>query len=308
MDEKYEFIVNPQARSGRGRKLWEKIEAELKKRKTDYRVHMTAGKGHAGEIAGALSSSDEKCTIVVMGGDGTINEVLNGIVFSENVTLGYIPIGSSNDFARGMGIPKKLEKALDVVLFPQKVIQMDVGKLYTGGKTMFFGVSSGIGFDASVCHKVSVSRWKNMLNRLHLGKLTYAVVALERLLRDKPVRAEVILEDGRKYTFEKMFFAAFMNLPCEGGGFRFCPDALPDDGVLDVFLVSGISKLKILFLLPAVYLGARLNCRGITRLRCRYLELKTEKPMTVHTDGETYTGCREMEVQLHGRKLKVIAG
>ena len=112
MDEKYEFIVNPQARSGRGRKLWEKIEAELKKRKTDYRVHMTAGKGHAGEIAGALSSSDEKCTIVVMGGDGTINEVLNGIVFSENVTLGYIPIGSSNDFARGMGIPKKPEKAL----------------------------------------------------------------------------------------------------------------------------------------------------------------------------------------------------
>lgn len=308
MGERYEFIINPQARSGRGKKIWDQIEPELKRRKTNYDVHITERKGQAGEIAAGLSGSGEQCTVVVVGGDGTVNEVINGIAFSENVILGYIPVGSSNDFARGLGLPKTAEKALEVVLSPKKIIRMDVGEISGGSKTMLFGVSGGIGFDASVCYTVSVSRWKSVLNRLKLGKLSYAVVALGRLLRDKPVRAEILLENGRKHVCQRMIFAAFMNLPCEGGGFRFCPEAEPDDGLLDVFLVSGISKLKILFLLPAAYLGRPLNYRGITRLRCRKLKVLTERPVIVHTDGETVTGWKEAVIQLRAGSLRVIAG
>lgn len=230
MGARYEFIVNPQARSGRGKKIWERMEPELKRRNIDFGVHITKKKGHAGKIADRLSAPGQQRTIVVMGGDGTVNEVLNGLNISENITLGYIPVGSGNDFARGLGIPEKPEKALRTVLSPKKIVRMDVGVLSDGVRTRRFGVSGGMGFDASVCHAVSVSRWKKILNRLHLGKLTYAVVAVGTLLRNKPVRAELTMESGKKQVFDRLVFAAFMNLPCEGGGFRFCPDAAPDDG------------------------------------------------------------------------------
>ena len=308
MGARYEFIVNPQARSGRGKKIWERMEPELKRRNIDFGVHITKKKGHAGKIADRLSAPGQQRTIVVMGGDGTVNEVLNGLNISENITLGYIPVGSGNDFARGLGIPEKPEKALRTVLSPKKIVRMDVGGLSDGVRTRRFGVSGGMGFDASVCHAVSVSRWKKILNRLHLGKLTYAVVAVGTLLRNKPVRAELTMESGKKQVFDRLVFAAFMNLPCEGGGFRFCPDAAPDDGALDVFLVAGIPKIKILFLLPSAYLGGRLNYRGITRIRCRNLRITAENAMVVHTDGETDTGWEKAEAGLLGEKLKVIAG
>lgn len=308
MSARYEFIVNPQARSGRGKKIWERMEPELKRRKIDFDVYITEKKGHAGEIAGRLSGPGQQRTIVVLGGDGTVNGVINGLNVSENITLGYIPVGSGNDFARGLGIPEKPEKALGAVLSPAKIVRMDVGILSDGTRTRRFGVSGGMGFDAAVCHAVSVSRWKRILNRIHLGKLTYAVVAVGTLLRNKPVRVELVREDGEKQVFDRMVFAAFMNLPCEGGGFRFCPDAAPDDGVLDVFLVSGIPKIKILFLLPSAYLGGRLNYHGVTRIRCRNLQITAGNSVTVHTDGETETGWEKAEVRLLDKKLKVIAG
>lgn len=121
MSARYEFIVNPQARSGRGKRIWERMEPELKRRKIDFDVYITEKKGHAGEIAGRLSGPGQQRTIVVLGGDGTVNEVINGLNVSENITLGYIPVGSGNDFARGLGIPEKPEKALGAVLSPAKI-------------------------------------------------------------------------------------------------------------------------------------------------------------------------------------------
>lgn len=306
MAVRYEFIINPQARSGRGRKIWDAVRAVLEEQQADYGVHFTEYQGHAEKIASEISASKDECTVAVMGGDGTVNEVLNGLDISENITLGYIPVGSSNDFARGLGIPQKPEKALRAVLNPKKILHMDVGVLSGDGRCRRFGVSAGIGFDASVCHKVSVSRWKKVLNRMHLGKLSYAAVALGRLLKDKPVRAEMYMENGEKKVFDRLFFAAFMNLPCEGGGFRFCPSAVPDDGKLDVFIADGIPKIKILFLLPLAYLGSDLDYRGITTLRCRKLKVNTGTAAVVHTDGETAAGRREIEAYVLEKKLKVI--
>ena len=308
MSTRYEFIINPRARSGRGQKIWNLVRTRLEKQHADYGVHVTKGRGHAEKIAAAISSSGRVCTIVVLGGDGTVNEVMNGLEFSENITFGYIPVGSGNDFARGLGIPEKPKHALKAVLFPKKIIRMDVGVLSGNGISRRFAVSSGIGFDASVCRAAGSSRWKSVLNRLHLGKLTYAAVGAGRLLKDKPVRAEVVSENGKRRYFRKMFFAAFMNLPFEGGGFRFCPDAVSDDGLIDVFIVSDISKLKMLFLLPAAYLGKRLRFRGITRIRCRTVRIRTGVSAAVHTDGETHAGWKTAEISLLEKKLKVIAG
>ena len=308
MPDKYEFIVNPKSRSGMGKRIWDTLELELKKRRVEYKVYPTERRKHAEKIASALTSDNERHRIVVLGGDGTVNEVVNGIRFPEKVILGYIPIGSSNDFARGLRIPSDPSEALEIVLNPRRVMDMDIGTVSRPCGTRRFAVSAGIGFDAAVCHEVSVSWWTKILNRIGLGKLSYAVVALDRLKKDRPAEMHITLDGERELVFEKTYFAAFMNLPFEGGGFRFCPDALPEDGLLDIVILSGVSRLKALFLLPTALVGKHVLFRGVTILRCRKAEAETDRPMPIHTDGEPLFLRNSIKAEIREEKLKVIVG
>lgn len=304
----YEFIVNPKARSGMGKMIWNSLEPGMKKRGTDYRVYYTRRRHHAGQIAEQLTKDGREHTIIVLGGDGTVNEVVNGICWLDKVTFGYIPIGSSNDFARGLKLEKDPERALEAILSPSRVIRMDIGVLKRNGRSTRFLVSAGMGFDAAVCHEVCVSRWKVLLNRIGLGKLSYAVVALHRLLADRPTRVVVTKPDGQKQVFEKAWFAAFMNLPCEGGGFRFCPEASAQDGMLDIMVAWGMSRGRILCLLPLAFAGLHTRFQGISIVRCAEAEIEAGKPMPLHTDGEPGFLRRKAEVKIQEEKLRVIIG
>ena len=308
MGMEYDFIVNPKSRSGMGEMAWKVLEPELKKRRVSYRVHMTAKRKNAAKIANLLTADGEERTLVVLGGDGTLNEVINGIQEPDKITLGYIPIGSSNDFARGLGIPKEPFAALDAVLHPERIIRMDLGVLSDETRSRRFLVSAGIGFDAAVCHEVCVSRWKVILNKLGLGKLSYAVVALDRLVKDRPAHLSLTLEDGSRREFPRTYFAAFMNLPYEGGGFKFCPDASPEDGMLDVIVAHGLPVLKILFLLPLAFGGRHTGFKGVTILRCRKVRAEAAVPLAIHTDGEPGFPRRTIEARALETGLRVIAG
>ncbi len=320
MRTEYDFIINPKARSGMGEMVWHMLEPELKKQRVIHHVHLTARRRHAEEIAAAITADRQEHTIIVLGGDGTVNEVVNGIHDPGKVTLGYIPIGSSNDFARGLGIPRDPASALRAVLNPRKIVNMDIGVLTRESRQEMgaepgkrrhsrrFAVSAGMGFDAAVCHEVCVSRWKVILNKLGLGKLSYAVVALDRLVKDRPVRMTLTLPDGSSQVFERTYFAAFMNLRYEGGGFQFCPQASPDDGMLDVIVAHGLSRIKILFLLPTAFAGEHVRFRGITIQRCRRCSAEAERPLALHTDGEPGFPRRRVEVSVMEEKLRVIAG
>ncbi len=307
-EKSYIFIVNPKARSGLGQVIWNTLEPELLKRRVRHEVYRTEYRRHAEKIAAEISRDGKEHTVVVLGGDGTVNEVVNGIGSFRGITLGYIPIGSSNDFARGLGIPRKPEDALDIVLSGRRVEEIDVGVLRRGRKERRFAVSAGIGFDAAVCHQVCVSRWKAILNKLGLGKLSYAAVALGQLIKSRPQRAVLTLEDGRKRVLKKLYFAAFMNLPFEGGGFRFCPDASAKDGMLDVAALSGISGVRLLAMFWASYRGKHTKLRGVTMLKCRKARVETEFPLPLHTDGEPSFLRKEIEVEVMGERLRVITG
>ena len=302
----YHFIVNPRARSGLGEMLWKQLEPELRRKRIDYQIHLTTKKKDAGKIASEITKDDQEHMFVVLGGDGTLNEVLSGIKSLEKVTLGYIPIGSSNDFARGTGIPGDPFEALDTILSPKRVEKMDIGVLKREGKGRRFAVSAGIGFDAAVCHEVCVSKWKRVLNLLKIGKLSYAVVAMDRIIKDRPVKLELTLDDGSMKVFERTYFAAFMNLPYEGGGFKFCPDASGSDGFLDIMVVSDLSKLKILCLLPTAFSGKHTRFKGVTILKCRSVKVVTDRALPLHTDGEPSFLSKEIEVSLEKEKLNVI--
>ena len=194
----YTFIVNPNARSGLGHKIWSSLEEVLKEKNVEYEVLFTKYQHHATKLTQQLTSTGEECTIVALGGDGTINEVMNGICDISKVTLGYIPIGSSNDFARSLKLSTDALEALSNIINPTAYKYINVGTLEYKDKKRRFAVSSGLGFDAAVCHRILVSKLKLILNKIGLGKLTYVAIALQSLLAQSPKPLTLTFYYGRE--------------------------------------------------------------------------------------------------------------
>lgn len=303
----YTFIVNPNSRSGLGYRLWSQIEPVLKERTVNYHIHFTKYRRHAAKLVCELTSDGKYHTIVVLGGDGTINEVVDGIHYLSKVTLGYIPTGSSNDFARSLCLPTDPLKALDNILAPTRFLSVNIGILTYSGKKRRFAVSSGIGFDAGICHEAMVSPLKVLLNKLHLGKLTYVGIALRQILTLTPGQITLTLNDSRTINFKNAYFVTAMNLKFEGGGFKFCPNADCQDGLLDVIVISGLSKLKILTLLPTAYKGWHTRFRGVYLYTCRKIEITSSISLPLHTDGEPVLRQMQASMSLEPEKLRIIA-
>lgn len=302
----YQFIINPHARSGLGGQVWHVLEPILKEREIPYNVHFTRFQRHATSIVRSLTSDGQEHTLVVLGGDGTVNEAINGIVDFSNVTLGYIPIGSSNDFARSFGLPKDPVKALDMILNPSEYSMMDVGVLSYKERRRRFAVSTGAGFDAAICHEAVISKLKVLLNRVKLGKLTYAGIALNRIFYLRPATVNVTLDNEKPMTFSHVMFVVAMNHPYEGGGFRFCPRANPSDGQLNVMVISGVSKLKALCLLPFALNGKHIYFKGVHTFTCKKVAVESDLVLPLHTDGEPVFLQKKWEAALEPDKLRII--
>ena len=302
----YHFIVNPNARSGLGKTVWKQLEAILKKENVEYQVHFTQFQKHSTRIVNEITQNEEEPTIVILGGDGSVNEAVNGIHDFSKVIFGYIPIGSSNDFARGLNIPSDPAAALHMILHPTQIIPMDVGVLRFNNKERKFAVSTGLGFDAAICHEAVVSKIKVFLNKIKLGKLTYVLIALHRLFLDKTCRMTVTVDDQAPQTFENAYFGAVMNNLYEGGGFMMCPKADSTDGLLDAIVISDMPKLKILFLLTTAYSGKHVHFKGVHIFQGKHITLESERALAVHTDGEPIFLQRRMEASPSDKKLRVI--
>ena len=148
----YYFIVNPGSRSGNGKKVWKTVEELLDQEETEYRVYFTSYRYHATKLAQEITSRKERLTLVAVGGDGTVNEILNGIRDFSLVTFAYIPTGSSNDFARALGLPSDTAAAVRNILHPSYFRRIDLGKVSLGEREQLFAVSCGCGYDAAICH------------------------------------------------------------------------------------------------------------------------------------------------------------
>ena len=302
----YNFIVNPNARSGLGHKVWNELEAILKKEKVEYQVFFTKYRKHATEITRSLTSGEGETTIVALGGDGTVNEVVNGIVNIPKTTFGYIPIGSSNDFARGHAIPKDPIEALRVILAGKHHEMMNIGQLEYKDVTRRFAVSTGMGFDAGVCHEVIVTPFKKILNKLGLGKLTYVAVAVHHLFVSKPCTVKITFDGKKTVTYPKTLFIATMNSKYEGGGSKFCPKADPCDDKLDICLLSDYPKILTLFLFPTAFLGLHVFFKCVHTFTFKTAEIEAEIPLALHTDGEPLFIQRKTKVSCVPEKLKLI--
>lgn len=302
----YSFIVNPNARSGLGQKVWKELETILKKRNIPYEIYFTKYQRHATRIVSEITSDGNEHTIVALGGDGTVNEVVNGIRNFDKTILGYIPIGSSNDFARGLELPTDPVEALENILKCPKLHPMNVGEIAFKGKKRRFAVSAGIGFDADICHEAVVSHVKYFLNKLKLGKLTYVCIALHRLFVTTPCTVTVKLDHDKTIVFPKTYFVALMNNKYEGGGVKFCPKADNSDDKLDVMVASNVSKLKVLCLIPLALFGWHTPFKGVNIYKCNHIEIHSKNALPVHTDGEPIFLQHGMEAYCVEKKIRVI--
>lgn len=303
------FIVNEHSRSGRGSGVWKQVEELLKKEEEPYRIWRTEYVGHATKLAEEISSFDEEeIKLVVVGGDGTINEVVNGITDFEKVRFGVIPTGSGNDCARGLGISGTPKELLLRILESKGTKTIDLGRVSwdQDDKSRLFIISAGVGMDALVCKKSMTSKVKKILNRIGLGKLTYLLITIQSLISMETADTKVTIDHDRRTLYKKHIFSAAMNFRAEGGGVPMAPAADAQDGKLSFCTIHGIPKLATFLVLPFLVAAKHEHFRGVKIEDCKSCDMHMNKPMVLHTDGEYCGDVTEVHFECLPGRLKVL--
>lgn len=316
----YHFIINPASRSGQGADYWNRVEAYLKEHHIAYSAHISTHRGHVAQLMHTLTKdlteASEKICIIILGGDGTINEALQGAACFDKIILGYIPTGSSNDLARDLGILTDPVQALEHILHSPTIHTMDIGTVEyqdafsdsDAWLTRHFAVSCSIGYDAAICEEAMRSRLKYVLNRIGLGKLVYLLIALKQLIRTKSIDARLILHDtNQTIPIHKLLFLAGMNHRYEGGGFMFAPKADDHDGILDICYASNASRLRVLRILPTAYKGNHLCFPEVSDYHVTSYSVITDAPMWLHADGEGLARTTHIKVSCQKELLHFIS-
>lgn len=298
----YHIIVNPASRSGLGKKIWkETVEPYLMNQRIAYISYFSDKPGEVAKLAAKITkdaSATAPTKLIVLGGDGTFNETLQGIRDFSAVILGYIPTGSSNDLARDLKLPKDPALAMEMALHSTRIHKMDIGCLtFPDGTARKFAVSCGMGFDAAVCEETNRSLFKKALNRIGLGKLAYLTIAVKQLLTAKSVTCRITLNKTNTFTLDKLLFIVNMVHQYEGGGFLFGPKANAQDGIFNICSVRNkLPKWFILLGLPTAFWGKHFLFPGIDPFAAEEVHLSVSKPLWIHTDGEILRQDSEMTI------------
>jgi YegS/Rv2252/BmrU family lipid kinase len=280
-------IVNPNAGNGKGLKDWHLIAEFMRKEDLSSTVKFTESKGHAVLIT-SKAVNDGYRNIITIGGDGTLNEVVNGIFKVEacpstDISLALIPVGTGNDWGRMFGIPLDYEKAVRIIKDGKQMLH-DIGILnYFDGaekRIRYFINIAGLGFESVV-----VKRTNYQKDRGRSGKAIYFYNLLMSLLSYKNTTAEIIV-DGEKKSADVFSINVGNGKYC-GGGMRQTPDAIPDDGLLDVTVINGIGKFEIIRSLKMLYDGTILSHPKIDGYKCRNLKVSSETILWAEADGES---------------------
>lgn len=297
------FFVNPASRSGKGAAKWEQVRQFLNEKNIPYEVHFLEKDLSPRPVMETIFAKEKNAvSVVLIGGDGTINQCLNAIPDYKRLELSVIPTGSGNDFCRNKAIPKALDEQLLNIHLRKNILQVDVGKVtYTRTDqqtfTQYFLVSTGFGYDAAICYMAERSSLKKRLNKLKLGKLVYLAIGVKEIFGAKLSDMEITI-DGKKEFYKDVFFIASMNQPYEGGGVAMTPDASDTDGILNFMLFSGRTKFQALCTIPLLYIKKHAGKPGVTLLTGKTVAVTSSAPRILHYDGDTLDGCTSFEAEL----------
>ena len=304
------FFVNPASRGGRGAEKWYRVQPILTKKQIPHQVHFLSDEPFPRSIMEDIFSKEKGIvSLIIIGGDGTINQCVNTIPDFDRAELSVLPTGSGNDFCRNKDIPKDLEEQIDSIVNKKNIRMVDRGELtykLTNGETHIrrFVVSTGFGYDAAICHLAERSKLKKVLNKIKLGKLVYLLIGVKEIFAAKLTDMDITI-DGESKQYKNVFFIATMNQPFEGGGIAMTPNASDTDETLDFLVFSGVSKLKALFTIPLLYIKKHAGKPGVTMLTGKRISVTSSSERVLHYDGDSLEGCQGFEAKLDG-KVKMI--
>ncbi len=304
---RYKLIVNPVSGRGAGKSSIPVIRDLMKSHRLEFDLVETTHPWHAAELANQ-AVQDGFDVVVAVGGDGTANEVLNGLMQAKenmpagfHTAMGILSVGRGNDFAFGMNIPVSLEAACTALaLGPRRSV--DVGRLRGGDypQGRYFGNGVGIGFDAVVGFEAA------KMKHLH-GFANYIVAALKTIFLYFHAPRVQIESDGNPVQLSTLMIS-IMNGRRMGGGFMMAPNGLPSDGLLDVCIVEQVSRLRILQLIPHFMKGTQAAQQSIRTSRTsRLVVTALQGSLPAHADGETIcVAGQQIKIDLLPRQIEMI--
>ncbi len=290
---KYLFILNPKSGpTSRADKMVSLIDSLFSASGHEYEFSFTTGPGDATQIA-KKGAEDGFDLMVAVGGDGTVNEVATGLI-DTNAILGIIPLGSGNGVARSLNIPLKVKSSIQLLLDPQ-IQTIDTGLI---NDLPFIGVA-GLGYDANVGAKFQEFGVR--------GPIPYFFIGLKEYLRFKPLEVSLEIED--QWQDFSALVIAFANTREYGNGAVIAPQAIPDDGYLDICIVSPFSKKRAIKLTQRLFNGTIDKAKEYTHIKCKRLALNVNTAeVYIHTDGEPKKITGNLEIRIKEKSLRVCRG
>ena len=308
------IVVNVFAASRKAGELWRRAESLLKHKEIRYECRYTGDSGNACRIAEDASREGYR-KFVAVGGDGTVQDVLNGImtfvdtpgseVRLEDFSLSVLPMGSGNDWVKSLGISKDVKGIVGLMASGsfgrQDVVKVSIMDEAGNARTVSYMANvGGVGIDADVCRIVNVNKKMGMS-----GKILYVKALIQCLIHRKPVTARVFC-DGTEVFYGKYFSIAFGIGRYSGGGMRQTADAVMDDGFLDMTLIPELGMLKIAKEAPKLFTGNFTRIPELVTKRCRNVVVMPEgRQPYVEVDGEVI-GTAPVCLEIMGSQINVL--
>ena len=296
--------------AGKSLEAWPTIAGMLKDRNIEFSEKITDHKYHAMELAAeALSEGYRK--LLVIGGDGAIHEVLNGVfsqheVSPDEVTFAIIPVGSGNDWARMHNIPRDFQQAVDFIARGESVVRFqDVARVDTmmdGRPYCRYMINiGGLGFDSDVCRRFDIAK-----SRGHAGDRQYLKSLVSGFLSYKSLNFRIKVDGEDFYRGPALSVALGIGKYC-GGGMMQVPEALFDDGLIDLTVIKKVPKLKFLSKIKSLYNGTLYDEKKlVAHARGRKIEIKASPYSYIEVDGEP-VGITPVTVEIIPNAIRVVS-
>ncbi|GJQ51717.1 MAG: diacylglycerol kinase [Anaerolineaceae bacterium] len=305
MPQKTKIILNPMADMGNAWRVARDLRS-ITEQHGNVTWSGTVYPGHAIELAREASEEGYE-RVIAMGGDGTVHEVVNGIMQApegKRPILGVVPVGSGNDFAHGIGVVKQSDQALRHALGGE-ASTIDLALMTDGnGRKVYFDNTLGVGFGAMVTirsHRLPLLR----------GFLMYLVSVIQAIVVDHNPITMKIQTDSENWE-QKVIYLVLCNGPREGGGFLIAPEAKVDDGILHYAMITDVSRAMMFRIVPEVMKGTHGRFKEVKMGTCKKFSVSADRPLYIHTDGEIFAGLgtdvRNVSFEVLPSALKVVRG
>jgi diacylglycerol kinase (ATP) len=295
------LILNPSSGRERGPEHLDLLHAALSRRFDKVTTTVTSGDGDAERAA--IAAAAERCdTLFVAGGDGTVNEAMNGLAAAnalDDVAVAIVPFGTGNDFAAALGIPTGAAAVPEIleILLEGREIRVDLGRV--NGRV--FVNTSGGGFIGEV--SVAVTPQLKTI----AGRLAYLIGGAQALLEFEPVPGTITIQPGSARVTLDLYAFAVCNSRLIGGGRLIAPDAVIDDGLLDVCLIESMSALEFVALARKVAHGQHVSDPRVSYFQASAIDIELAREVNVNTDGEVFS-VRRCEYRVLPGAARFLAG